>query len=176
MPDFGYLWRIAQDNMDYRGIWANFFGGLGLAALLFFIRETFRPKQNLSGEWIVENTVTNTAYNPYVGMRVIWKVHILQNQYSITGSGEKIKEIGPDGTDFEYEPAKRDAVELTGYVERNYFKRNVIFINSIQVGRLRRSRATYALNWAKDALTGTFATTAGDAKGPSVFKRNAEGN
>lgn len=167
------FWEHAQSNLDFRGVWANFFGGLILIIFLFFWGEFFRPKRNLTGEWEVKNTVVNTAYKPYEGLSVIWKLHMLQSENIISGSGEKIKDIHLDNSEYEYEPAKRDSVELQGYVEKNYFRKSRVFINVIQVGRLRKSRATYILRRVNDTtLVGEFVSTAADISGITIFSRD----
>lgn len=168
------LWQLTKKNLDLKGALANFFGGLVLIIFLFFYREIFRPRRNLTGEWEVENTVVETTYNPYRGIKVVWKLHILQSENTISGSGEKIKDIYLDGKEYEYEPAKRDSVELQGYIEKNYFRKSRIFINVIQVGRLRKSRATYILKRIDDiTMTGIFVSTAADINGTTKFSRNA---
>ncbi|MDO8593640.1 MAG: hypothetical protein Q7R59_01950 [bacterium] len=171
------LWLVLQQNLDSKGILANFLGGLGVVILLFILNELFRPKKNLTGEWDVTNTVLDTAYNPYKGLKVVWKMHILQNGNTITGSGEKIKDIRLDnGVEkvYEFEPAKRDTVELQGYIEKNYLiRKSRVFINVIQVGQSRKSRATYILKLRNDStLVGTFVATAANSKGTSIFSKN----
>ncbi|KKT86586.1 MAG: hypothetical protein UW86_C0028G0008 [Microgenomates group bacterium GW2011_GWA1_Microgenomates_45_10] len=168
------LWSSILLQIDSKGIWANFLGGLAVVLFLFFYKELFRSNKNLSGEWGVINTVENSDYNPYVSLKVIWKMHILQNGDSVSGSGEKIKDIQLDGLENEFEPTKRESVEITGYIEKNYFHKSRVFINVIQFGQLRKSRATYILKYESDSrLVGTFVTTAGNSRGTSVFIKNA---
>ncbi len=171
-------WHFLKTNLDSQGILSNFLGGLGVVVLLFFSKEVFRPKRNLTGEWEIENRVVRSSYKPYKGLRVIWKFHMLQNGDRLSGSGEKIKEIRVDNTELEYNPPERDSVELEGYLEKNYLRRSRIFINVIQVGKLRRSRATYILRWKSwkgdNGLVGTFITTAGDSSGSTIFSRHTQ--
>lgn len=168
------FWPIVCPQIDSREIWANFLGGLALVLSIFLYNELFRSNKNLSGEWEVENTVKGSDYNPYTGLRVIWRMHILQNGSAISGSGEKIKDINLDDSENEYEPSKRDSVGLQGYIEKGYFLKTRVFINVIQDGQQRKSRATYILNYKSSSkLVGTFITTAGNSSGVSVFLKNA---
>lgn len=153
----------------------NFLGSICVVLFLFILKEVLRPKKNLTGEWEVKNMGLDTGYKPYMELTVVWQMHILQNENTITGSGEKIKDIKLSGEIVEYDPDKRDTVELQGYVEKNYLRKSRIFINVIQVGRLRRSRATYVLELINDStLVGTYVTTAGNTKGSSTFSKNAQ--
>lgn len=175
-PVFNFLnkvWILIRDNTQLENVWANFLGGLSLVVFLFLWNEILRPKRNLTGEWDVTNTITSTEYGKYNNLKVVWRIHFLQNGNLITGSGEKIKDISADGTEFIYEPAKRDNVEIQGYVERNFLRKSRVFINVIQVGRARRSRATYLLKRKSSKnLSGTFITTAGKSRGNSSFIKN----
>lgn len=172
-PKFQSAFVFLKNSPFLKDIATNFLGGLFLVVFLFLLREILRSGANLSGEWEVENTVMDSSYNPYPGIRVVWRLHILQNGDSLSGSGEKIKEIRLDQTEFEYEPKDRDSVGLTGYIEKSYILKDRVFITSIQDGKLRKTRATYTLKRDNDnALIGTFITTAADSRGSSIFLRN----
>ena len=169
------LWSLILSQIDSRGIWANFLGGLFLVLVVFIWNDLLRRNKNLSGEWEVANSLESSDLNSFLNLKVLWRMHILQNGTTISGSGEKIKEISSDGQELEYDPEKRDSVELQGYIEKSYlpFRKNHVFINVIQVGRLRRSRATYTLKYKTDSeLIGRFITTAGNSRGKSVFLKN----
>lgn len=165
---------VIQENLDFWGIFGNFIGGVCIIVFLFIWNEFLSPKRNLTGEWEVTNTVLDTDYKPFGKLKVIWRMHVLQNGSVIIGSGEKIKDIKPDNEVKEYEPTKRDTVEIHGSIERNYLRKSRVFINVSQVGQQRISRATYILKLVNDStLVGKFITTAGNSKGTSVFSKNA---
>lgn len=173
----GKIWYVIFNNLDSKNIIANFIGGLSVVAFLFIWNEFLGSKGNLTGEWEVENTVSSTEYKPFDNLKVIWRMHILQSENIISGSGEKIKDVtktdDENSSVHEYTPTTRDTVELQGYIKKNYLRKSQVFINVIQVGQLRKSRATYMLELInKSTMVGTFVTTAGNSKGVSTFSKN----
>mgnify|MGYP001612079388 CR=1 FL=1 len=172
-PFSSFLGSLYEKYFDGESVLANVIGGLILVVILFLWKETFNRRHNLTGEWEVINTVLETSYNPYLGLKVVWKMHILQNGNNISGSGEKIKDIEKIGIEKELEHSKRDSVEIEGYIENNYLRKNRLFISVKQDGQLRKTRATYTLYFVDDNnLSGGFISTAADTKGKSIFSRN----
>ena len=147
-------------------------GGILLTVILFLLNEYVFKKKNLSGEWIAVIKIQETKYNPFKNLSVEYKIHLLQKGYEILGSGEKIKDIKPDGSQTIFKREKRVIIEIDGYFERKYFGSSIIYLNLNEEGRQRKTRATYTLTLQdKKNMIGTFASTAADAKGKVNMKK-----
>ena len=67
-------------------------GGLFLTLLYFvFGHYIFRPPQ-LGGSWAFDATIEHTKYNPFRGMLVRYKILLIQNGLTLTGTAEKTYE------------------------------------------------------------------------------------
>jgi hypothetical protein len=141
-------------------------GGLLLTFIYFVFNEILFPKKNLTGEWLATLKYIKTTYNPYKGLKVIYKLHLLQKGNDIIGTGEKIKEIRSDGSEYEFEFDKRVTISMEGYYERRFLSKSKINFNVTEDGRIRESRATYFLKIEnKNLLIGKFLSTAANTKG-----------
>jgi len=60
--------------------------------------------------------------------KIEYKLQLLQKGYEIVGFGEKIKDIYPDGKEYEFEPQKRTRLEVNGYFERKYLGKSFLKI------------------------------------------------
>jgi len=141
-------------------------GGILLTLILFLLNEYVFKKKNLSGEWNTLIEIEETSFNPFKNLKIEYKIHLLQKGYELSGSGEKIKDIKPDGSEIVFEREKRVIILVDGYFERKYFSKSKIYLNINEEGRKRKTRATYTLILKDDKnLTGTFITTAADASG-----------
>lgn len=119
--------------------------GLILTFILFFINEVCFPKKNLSGEWEAKLNIVKTSYDNYKNLKLVYKIHLIQKGYELSGSGEKIKEISSDGNEIEFAAEKRVVINIEGYYQRNYIRKSLITLNIQERGRRRESRATYIL-------------------------------
>lgn len=147
-------------------------GGLLLTLLLFLLNEFIFNKKNLTGEWDSNLEITKSGYNLYKGLIIKFKIHLIQKGYEISGSGEKIKEIYPEGKENIYQRDKRVIISVEGYYERKFFAKSIIYLNICEEGTQRQTRATYKLYLKnKNNLEGEFITTAADAKGKIKFTR-----
>jgi hypothetical protein len=141
-------------------------GGLILTLILFILNEYAFPKMNITGEWKTITIIEKTSYNPFKNLTVEYKIHLIQKGYELSGSGEKIKDIKPDGTQTVFIREKRVLIDIDGYFERQFFGRSKIYLNINEEGRKRETRATYILTvYSNKILEGTFISTAGDAQG-----------
>lgn len=147
-------------------------GGLLITVILFLINEFIFNKIKLNGCWEVESLTEHTSYNPYGEIKLFHQFHLLQKNYDIFGSGEKYKEITKDGIIEEYEPKKRIEMEITGYYERNFFKKSIINLYLLETGEERRVRTSYTLIIInRNKLQGRFITTAANSSGTVKLKR-----
>jgi hypothetical protein len=139
-------------------------GGL-LTLILFLLNEFVFRKKNLTGEWTTRINIVQTSYSPFKNLIIEYKIHLIQKGYELSGSGEKIKDIKPDGTETVFTREKRVLMDVDGYYERKYFSKDKVYLNIDEEGRKRETRATYFLIFHKQNMQGTFISTAGDARG-----------
>jgi hypothetical protein len=148
-------------------------GGLLLTIILFFVNEYVFPKINLTGEWETTVMITKSSHNPFINLTMDYKIHLIQKGYELIGSGEKIKEILPNGEVTEFLREKRVLIDVEGFYERKYFKKSKIYFNICEEGRKRETRSTYFLVLKKhNCLVGTFISTAADASGIIKMKKS----
>lgn len=146
--------------------------GLIFTLILFLFKEYLLPKKNITGEWETLLKVVETSYNPYRNLGIQFKIHLLQNGNEILGSGEKIKDLNPDGTETVFERSKRVKIEITGYYEKKYLRRSKVFFNVIELGRERESRSTYIIVVKNSKfLKGNFTSTAADSSGTIEMRK-----
>lgn len=147
-------------------------GGLLFTLILFLLNEYVFPKNNLTGEWETRIKVTDTSYIPFQDLTVEYKIHLIQKGYELSGSGEKIKDIKADGNQTVFLRENRVNIDVDGFFERKYFGKSKVYLNIEEEGRKRDTRATYTLTLNKhDILEGTFISTAADAKGTIIMKK-----
>ncbi|HSZ86496.1 MAG TPA: hypothetical protein VK787_10720 [Puia sp.] len=140
--------------------------GLILTLVLFYLNEFVFPRRNLTGEWDAEICIVETSYTKYKNLRIEYKIHLIQKGYEISGSGEKIKDIKPDGTQIIFEREKRVNIYIDGYYERKYFQKSKVYLNILEDGRKRKTRATYCLKLERNnCIVGTFQSTAANTSG-----------
>ncbi|MGV8946463.1 MAG: hypothetical protein ACOH1N_08545 [Lutibacter sp.] len=146
--------------------------GIVLTLILFIINEYLLPQKNITGEWKSTLKIENSAYNPYKGLTIEYKIHLLQKGKEIIGSGEKIKDILLNGDEVEYIGDKRVKISLNGYYERNYLRKSKVYLNISEYGLKRESSATYFLTVkSSKRLIGNFTGTAADSSGIIIFKK-----
>jgi len=147
-------------------------GGLLFTLILFLLNEYVFPKNNLTGEWMTITHVEKTTYVPFKDLKIEYKIHLLQKGYELSGSGEKIKDIKPDGTETVFFRENRVNIDVDGYFERKYFGKSKVYLNINEDGRKRETRATYVLTLKNNnRLEGSFITTAADARGKITMSK-----
>lgn len=145
--------------------------GILLTIILFALNE-YLFKINLSGEWEVEEIMSEISYIEYQDYKVYYTFHLLQKGNEIIGIGEKIKQIESEEITTVFETTKRTRVEFEGYIEKGYLTRTKIYFLIHEFGRQRESSTTYTLTLKeKHTLIGIFKSTAANAKGPVALKR-----
>lgn len=68
-------------------------------------------RYNLSGKWIITNTIQSTSYQPYQGLKLGYTVFLTQRGTDITGDGEKESENGRD-----LPPGAHNHISITGSI------------------------------------------------------------
>ena len=101
-----------------------------------------------------------------------YKIHLLQKGKEIIGTGEKIKDILPNGNEEEYIANKRVKISLNGYYERNYLRKSKVYLNISEFGLKRESSASYFLTVKSNKrLEGNFTGTAADSSGIILLEK-----
>lgn len=158
--------------------WPNFAGtvtgGLLLSASFFLLKEWIFSIPQLSGIWECELVVHNAAYNPYRGLRLWYKVTLVQNGNQLLGFGELDREDSASGA-WRQEGPKRRALELSGRIEKRITRPDCVRFVWSEQGDHRKFSNVFDLRISgskiKGGLWGTFASTAAEATGWSQWKR-----
>ena len=141
--------------------------------LLFALNEWIIPKKNVSGEWVVYETVEDSTRIDLKGYILKYKFHLLQKGYEIEGSGEKISETPPNEKEFFYDADKRVTVTFSGYMERKFLTKSKIYFHIVEIGRKREFRTSFVVE-IKDSniLFGRLISTAANSKGVVKFQKD----
>lgn len=141
-------------------------GGWSWAKSLIF------PQKDLNGVWTVYVTTDKTNYKPFKNLTSIFTFNITQLKDEITGNGEKVRDINPDGSETRYSTVQRDQVKYTGKIDQSNFGKATVHLTIDCKGLRFKSTAAYDLTVInKDSITGTFQTTIADGSGHIVMKR-----
>lgn len=170
------VWFELDANSIFQDTISNLIGGVLFALLLFGINEYVFRQKNLTGEWDTTNKTTKTTRNPYMGMSVEYKIHLLQLGTQISGRGEKTKDLNADGSlHYEYPPEKRVEWEIEGHYQRNFLRRSKLYLLIKEDGALRTSSTSIELTipiFKRTQLNGNFISTAANSSGTSVWSKN----
>lgn len=164
---------IQESSGDVRKLWKSIVGSTvtGLAVVGGFLGVyTFLQsysRYDLTGKWIVTNTIQSTSFHPYQGLKVGYSVFLTQRGTDITGTGEKESENGRD-----LPASAHSHVDITGSISGKK-----ITATFVEKGTERKTEGTF--DWTYEsktsALAGTFTSTAADAAGPSAARRARPG-
>ena len=156
----------------YFAILETVVGGLFLTFILFILNEFVFRKANLTGEWKLEIIVVESSYNPYKNLVIVYNIHLLQKGYDLNGTGEKVEEIDKTGKSFVYDNNKRIVTRMDGFYERKFLRSSKVFLNVVEIGLERETRATYILEFEdRKNLKGAFTWTAANKKGSARLTR-----
>jgi hypothetical protein len=118
---------------------------------------------NLTGEWTIINTVLETNYTPYRNLRIGFHMRIRQDGHEFKGEGEKRIENGHT-----IPVSVRRPIRVQGTIEDG----SVIAATFQEDGLYRPINGRFSLRIDdRDHLTGTFISTAANARGPSQWVR-----
>ncbi len=125
-------------------------------------------RYDLSGKWIITNTVQSTSYHPFQGLKLGYTVFLTQHGTDITGTGEKESENGRD-----LPPGAHNHVNIIGSISGKK-----ITATFVEEGTERKTEGTFDWTYESgtNALAGTFTSTAADAAGPSAAHRAGPGD
>jgi Big-like domain-containing protein len=118
---------------------------------------------NLTGEWRITNTIVETSYPPYRQLRLGFRLAVRHEGAAFTAAGEKDLENGRP-----IPAAARSPIRLQGRVRDG----SVIEATFQEDGRSRHIEGHFRLTLQdRRQLTGTFVSTAANARGASQWVR-----
>ena len=125
------------------------------------------PVPDLTGRWKFTVFYENTANTRFQGLAVTYQVLLMQDDFSLSGHGEKISERGTKQEAINYVGAERTSIEVTGRITRRFFLGDVVAFRYKEAG-LRRETSTIQrlVLCSRSALSGCFLTTIADTSGP----------
>lgn len=154
----------------------NVLSGSIVAALLalfglFFADTLFAPPA-LNGLWKFQITYDHTDREAYQGMRLTYRVTLVQNIAQIEGKGEKHSEsIAENQYSYVYEGRGRVPIEIKGYLARKFFSRDKLYVQINEKGTKRESSSFHELTISEDLMTGEFRTTIANSRGRVSWSR-----
>jgi|SRR5690242_15095740 len=118
---------------------------------------------DLTGEWMITDTIEKTSYHPHRGLRLAFRVHLIQKGRDITATGEKWSE-----NDVPLPSRLHTPIKITGSING---KR--ITATFEEEGAERRSGGIFywTIQEETNSLRGTFTSTSADTSGSSDGKR-----
>ncbi len=148
-------------------------GGVLLALFFFWAKERLFPLPEVTGRWYFEMKTLETAHQQYVGMVLRYVAMLWREGHKISGTVEKIYENSSNGErSFIGKNRTRGVVE--GYIEKNYFARDRIFLHVIEDGHGREFTNFYEVSVDPNgAMVGTFQSTAADQAGAVKWQRTS---
>ena len=118
---------------------------------------------NLSGRWLVTNAIDATDYTAFSGLRIRFRIHLVQRGESVSGYGEKFTV-----NDEPLPESQRNPIELAGTV-----RGRDVLVRFLERGARRVSSGGFRWRVSPDGRTlqGTFDSTAAGTHGRSHASR-----
>lgn len=152
---------------------ATVLGGGILTFIFFFLKEKVFPLPDIAGMWFFEVTTNETAYKPYANMKLRYVAIVWREGTQLHGTVEKIHEDSSTG-ERDYVGKNRARGVLNGYIQKNYFSKDQLFIHVAEVGETRESTNFYGLRVLSDGeMQGTYASMVANQKGKVKWQRRA---
>ena len=150
--------------------------GALLTTGVFFVASdyVFTPP-DLNGKWYIATETTQTGHAPFKGLVVLFELILHQEGDRISGTAEQVGEIA-QGKVLIYDYDKRAQVELSGSMDRNYIRDDVVNIHWKMHGRRRESSTFLRIVRFNDSyMLGTFDTTIAKGHGKTEWARAKTG-
>lgn len=160
-----------QENF-FASLFATILGGALLTSLLFFLRERAFPFPEISGHWILTTITKHSAYNPYKNLAIKYEIIIWREGSKIKGTGEKFFEISTQGRK-EYLGKKRRRTKIEGSVEKNYLKKDKLYMHMTvdDFGRESTYYLEFKMSRNIDVAHGFFRTMVASQMGHAELTR-----
>lgn len=158
--------------------WPNFTGtiagGVVLSILFFLSREWLFVLPQITGVWECELITRRTAYRPFDGMQLWYRVTLIQNGDQVSGFGERDRENSSTGAR-RYEGVDRRHVTISGNLEKRIFRSDRIHLLWCEDGEKRKFSNVFRLGVSgsktRGKLWGSYASTAAESIGCSSWTR-----
>ncbi|MFN2432556.1 MAG: trypsin-like peptidase domain-containing protein [Gemmatimonadota bacterium] len=122
-----------------------------------------RAPVDLTGEWLLTNTIQQTSYPAFRGLQLGFRLSLRQRGDRVTGQGRKVLENGR-----ELAPAARSLIKLEGTLQDH-----TLTATFVEHGARRTIHGLFSwfVSPDGDELGGRFADTAVHARGASIGRR-----
>lgn len=132
---------------------------IGLLGLIISISQ-IQPKEDkkIAGEWSMTCKIIEADFKPYIGMEIKWKIFLTENDQKVKGTAEKVL-INNKELDYNL----RTSMELEGNI-----KDDVITLNYIENGKIRKTSGIFIAIIKGNEFTGHFSQTASNTKGELI--------
>ena len=148
-------------------------GGIFLAFLFFLLKEKVFPLPSVTGQWYFQMCTERTAYGPYRDMVLRYVAMLWCEGPNIRGTIEKTYENSSTG-EREYIGKNRTRGLVEGYIEKNYFAKDVIYFHLIEDGHGRESTHFHKLHiQSSNRMSGRFSSMVADSSGEVVWQRES---
>jgi len=152
-------------------ILATVIGGVVLSLLFFWAKERLFPVPYITGRWYFEMKTTKTAYNPYKEMILRYEAFLWTEGKRVEGSVEKIYENSSTG-ERDYDGKNRTRGSVSGFIEKNYLGRDMIYLHIVEDGHGRESTNFYKLSDLKAGkMVGVFDSMVAKQSGVVKWQR-----
>lgn len=133
-------------------------GGLFLTLLYLALGDKLLRLPRLSGAWVLESVVSQTKYNPFMGMVLRYKILLSQDGTRLHESGEKIYEKSDKERVFT--GINRTTATIDGTIHKAYTDRSTIVLHVVENGKQRSFSRIYGSTlpalWPTLALNGAI--------------------
>jgi serine/threonine protein kinase len=118
---------------------------------------------HVAGRWEMQHEVESTQYEAFAGLRLGYRLTLVQEGNRVYGQGRKVSENG-----VMLAPAQRTPIDVAGEI-----KDGRLVLHFTEIGRERTSRGTIRLQLEPGGTTfhGRFASDAADSSGSSSGRR-----
>lgn len=153
-------------------ILATVIGGIILAVIFFWSRENLFSIPEMTGKWYFQIKTVQTAYRPYEGMVLRYVAILYREGNKVEGTVEKIYENSTTG-EREFVGENRTRGSVVGYIEKNYFSNDKVFLHVVENGHGRESTNFYKLLVLPNGeMKGEFSSMVADQEGITEWRRS----
>jgi hypothetical protein len=117
----------------------------------------------LSGRWNLTHQVESSSYAPYEGLRLGYRLNLVQAGNRVRGHGRKVSENGVP-----LPPDQRTPIEVVGHIENGEL---VLYFTEIGAARTSRGTIRWRVEPGGSDFQGRFASDAADSRGVSSGRR-----
>ncbi len=157
----------------FSNVGANVLGGIILAFLFFLAKERLCPLKNINGMWHFEMHTEHAGYNNYKGMRLKYVAILWLEGGRVHGTTEKYYENIPNEGERSYVGKGRVRGEIDGYYEKNYLRRDRLFLHIVEDGEKRESTHCHDLIiLSEKEICGNFRSTVAKQEGKVRWQRD----